>query len=49
MVHVYNVILLNHKKEWNTAIYRDMDRPRDCHTEWSKSEKQIYNIALCGI
>ena len=41
-------ILLNHKKEWNWVICRDMDGPRDCHTEWSKSEreKQIsYNIA----
>ena len=37
-----------HKKEQNCAICRDMDGPRDSHTEWSKSEreKQIsYNIA----
>ena len=48
MAHIYNGILLSHKKELNCAIYRDMDGPRDCHTEWSKSEreKQIpYNIA----
>ena len=47
MVHKYNGILLSHKKEWNSAICRDVDGPRDCHTEWSKSEreKQIsYNI-----
>ena len=34
--------------EWNSAICRGMDRSRDYHTEWSKSEreKQIsYNIA----
>ena len=35
------------------AICRDMDGPRDCHTEWSKSEreKQIsYNIAyICNL
>ena len=47
MVHICNGILLSHKKEWNCAIYKDVDGPRDCHTEWSKSgrEKQIsYNI-----
>ena len=47
VVHIYNGILLSHKKEPNCAICRDVDGPRDCHTEWSKSEreKQIsYNI-----
>ena len=29
----YNGILLSHKKEQTSAICRDMDRPRDCHTE----------------
>ena len=33
VVHVYNGILLSHKKEWNVAICSDMDGPRDCHTE----------------
>ena len=48
MIHIYNGILLSHEEEWNSVIWRDMDRPRDGHTEWSKSEreKQIsYNIA----
>ena len=48
MVHMYNGILLSHKKEQNNAICSNMDRPRDCHTEWSKSdrERQIsYDIA----
>ena len=42
----YNGILLGHKKEWNNVICRDVDGPRDCHTEWSKSEgeKQISYI-----
>ena len=39
VVHVYNGILLSHKKEWNNAICSSMDEPRDCHTEWSKSKK----------
>ena len=46
-VHIYNGILLNHKKEQNYAIRRDVDGPRDWHTQWSKSaiEKQaLYNI-----
>ena len=46
MVHIYNGILLSHKKEQNGVICRDVDRPGDCHTEWSGSErkKQILNV-----
>ena len=33
-------ISLSHKKEQNWVIYRDVDGPRDCHTEWSKSERE---------
>ena len=40
MVHINNGILLSQKKEWNNAICRDVDRPTDCHTEWSKSERE---------
>ena len=40
VLHIYNGILLSHKKEQNCAICRDMDGPRDCHTEWSKSERE---------
>ena len=49
MVHIYNGILLTHKKELNWVICRDVDGPRDCHTEWSKSEreKQISHINAC--
>ena len=33
------------KKEWNNAICSNMDGPRDYHTKWSKSERQIpYDI-----
>ena len=46
VLHICNGISFSHKKEQNSAICREVDRPRDCHTEWSKSErKQIYNIA----
>ena len=43
MAHIYNGIILNHKKEWNNAICSNMDGPRDYHTKWSKSdgERQI--------
>ena len=40
VVHTYDEVLLSHKKEWNHAINRDVDRPRDCHTEWNKSERE---------
>ena len=28
------------KKEWNNAIFSNMDGTRDCHTEWSKSDRE---------
>ena len=28
------------KKEQNCVICRDMDGARDCHTDWSKSERE---------
>ena len=40
MVHIYNGILLSHKKEWNNAICRNMDATRDYHSKWSKSERE---------
>ena len=36
----HNGILLSHKKEQNSVICRDVDGPRVCHTEWSKSERE---------
>ena len=44
VVHIYNGILLSHKKERNWVICRDMDGPRDCHTERSKTEREKYHI-----
>ena len=43
MVHIYNRILLSLKKKQNCVICSEVDGPRVCHTELSKSEgeKQI--------
>ena len=45
VVCTHNGMLLSHKKESN-AICSNMDGPRDCHTEWNKSdtERQVYDI-----
>ena len=40
VVHIYNGMLLSHKKEWNNAIWSNMDGPRDYHTKWSKSDRE---------
>ena len=40
VMHIYNGILLSHKKERNLVICRDVDGPKICHTEWSKSERE---------
>ena len=39
VVYIYNGILAI-EKEWNNAICSNMDGPRDCHTEWSKSDRE---------
>ena len=38
--YTHNGILLSHKKEWNNAVCSNMDRPRDYHTKWSKSDRK---------
>ena len=42
VVHIYNGILLSHKKERNWVICSDVDESRDCHK--SEREKQISYI-----
>ena len=39
-IHIYNGILLSHKKEWNNTIWGNMDGPRYYHTKWSKTERE---------
>ena len=39
-VHIHNGILLSHKKEWNNAICSNMGGSKDCHTKWSKSDRE---------
>ena len=47
MVDVYNGILLSQKiYEQSFVVYRDTDLPRDCHIEWSKSEREKYHILM---
>ena len=50
MVHIYNGILLSHKKEWNNAICSNVGGPGDNHSKWCTSdrERQIYAIAYMG-
>ena len=40
VAHMCNGILLSHKKKWNWVIGSVLDEPRDCHTEWNKSERE---------
>ena len=40
VAHIYNAILLSHKKKQNQVICSEVDGPRVCHTEWSKSERE---------
>ena len=40
VVHIYNGLLLRHKKERNWVSCSEVDGPWVCHTEWSKSERE---------
>ena len=40
MAYIYNWILFSHEKEQNSAICSGMDGPKDCHAEWSKSDRE---------
>ena len=48
VVHIYNGVSLSHKNEWNSAICKDMNGPRYCHTESkvSQKEKNKYYVSL---
>ena len=52
VVHIYNGILLSHKKERNWVICRDVDGPRVViQSEVSQKEKNKSRILthICGI
>ena len=44
VVHIYSGILLSHKKEWNNAIYSNMDGPRNYHTKSDRERQISYDI-----
>ena len=51
VVHIYNGILLSHKKERNWVICRDMDLETVIQSEIRQKEKNKYRILthICGI
>ena len=43
VVHIYNGVLLNQKKkkkEWNDAIWSNMDGHRNYHTKWGEPDRE---------
>ena len=46
VVHIYNGILLSHRKECIWINSSEVDEPRACYTEWSQSEKNKYHILM---
>ena len=48
VVHIYNGILLSHKKSEIMPSAATMDRTRESHTKWSESEAErqtAYDVA----
>ena len=46
VVHIHNGMLLSHRKEWNNAICRGVDGPRDDQTEVSQNEKDKHQYDI---
>ena len=44
VAHIYNGIVLSHKKEWNNATCSNMDRSNDYYTKWKRHISYV-----CGI
>ena len=44
VVYLYKGMLLSHEKEWNNAIWSNMNGPRDYHTKWSQTERETNTI-----
>ena len=40
VIHVYNELLLSHKKDRNNAIFSNVDGHRDDCTEYSKADRE---------
>ena len=40
VVHIYNGLLLSQRKEQIWVSWTEVDKPRACYTEWSKSERE---------
>ena len=40
MVHIYNGILLNHKKRWNAAVFNNMDGSWEYRAKLNKSDRK---------
>ena len=53
MWYIYTMEYYSQPKEWNWVICRDVDGPKDCHTEWNKSEREkqiLYmNAYMCNL
>ena len=43
-IYIYRQWNIKHNNEQNQIICRDEDKSRDCHAEWSETEKQILYI-----
>ena len=40
LIHIWNGILLGYTKEWNLAIYNNMDGPRGYYAKWNMSDRE---------
>ena len=42
--HIYNGLLLSHKKEWNITICNNIDGSRGYYAKWNKSDKDKHHM-----
>ena len=46
MVHIYDGILLSHKKEQDNTIHSNTEGPRNCHSEVRQTQKNECHVIL---
>ena len=44
VVHIYNGIVLSHKKEWNNAICNHMDGPGGYCAKWNVRQRKTNTV-----
>ena len=46
IVYIIESLLLSHKREWNLAIYNNVDEPKEYHAKWNVRQRKTNTMEL---